>query len=74
MNQADDLRRSCPTRIWTVLIALGADHGDRAGWSGLAIAFFQALTQMQEMTLTFVPKIVAIFLGLLLRCRSSTRC
>ena len=32
---------------------------------GLAIAFFQALTQIQEMTLTFVPKIVAIFLGLL---------
>ncbi len=27
---------------------------------GLVIAFFQALTQVQEMTLTFVPKIVAI--------------
>ncbi len=33
---------------------------------GLAIAFFQALTQIQEMTLTFVPKIIAIFSGLLL--------
>ncbi|SEN25470.1 flagellar biosynthetic protein FliQ [Palleronia salina] len=33
---------------------------------GLGIAFFQALTQIQEMTLTFVPKIVAIFFGLLL--------
>jgi flagellar biosynthesis protein FliQ len=32
---------------------------------GLVIAFFQALTQIQEMTLTFVPKIVAIFLGLI---------
>ncbi|GAA4228364.1 flagellar biosynthetic protein FliQ [Sagittula sp. NFXS13] len=32
---------------------------------GLLIAFFQALTQVQEMTLTFVPKIVAIFIGLL---------
>ncbi len=32
---------------------------------GLAIAFFQALTQIQELTLTFVPKIVAIFVGLL---------
>jgi len=31
---------------------------------GLIIAFVQALTQIQEMTLTFVPKIVAIFLGL----------
>ncbi len=28
---------------------------------GLVIAFFQALTQIQEMTLTFVPKIAAIF-------------
>lgn len=31
---------------------------------GLAIAFFQALTQIQEMTLTFVPKIIAIFVSL----------
>ena len=29
---------------------------------GLAIAFFQALTQVQEMTLTFVPKVVAVVL------------
>jgi Flagellar biosynthesis pathway, component FliQ len=33
---------------------------------GLAISLFQALTQIQEMTLTFVPKIVAIFLSLLI--------
>ena len=33
---------------------------------GLAIALFQALTQIQEMTLTFVPKIVAIFLCLII--------
>lgn len=33
---------------------------------GLAIALFQALTQIQEMTLTFVPKIIAIFLTLML--------
>ncbi|MCH8862708.1 MAG: flagellar biosynthesis protein FliQ [Proteobacteria bacterium] len=32
---------------------------------GLIIALFQALTQIQEMTLTFVPKIIAIFLSLL---------
>ncbi len=32
---------------------------------GLSIALFQALTQIQEMTLTFVPKIVAIFLTLM---------
>jgi len=33
---------------------------------GLAISLFQALTQIQEMTLTFVPKIVAVFLTILL--------
>jgi len=32
---------------------------------GLMIALFQALTQVQEMTLVFVPKIVAIFLALI---------
>jgi flagellar biosynthetic protein FliQ len=33
---------------------------------GLAISLFQALTQIQEMTLTYVPKIVAIMLALML--------
>lgn len=33
---------------------------------GLSIALFQALTQIQEMTLTFVPKIISIFLALIL--------
>lgn len=33
---------------------------------GLVIAFFQALTQVQEMTLVFVPKILAIFAALLI--------
>jgi len=32
---------------------------------GLAVSVFQALTQIQEMTLTFVPKIIAVFLALL---------
>lgn len=33
---------------------------------GIAISVIQAATQIQEMTLTMVPKIVAIFLALLL--------
>jgi flagellar biosynthetic protein FliQ len=33
---------------------------------GVTIALFQALTQVQEMTLVFVPKIIAIFVALLL--------
>jgi len=33
---------------------------------GVAIALLQALTQVQEITLVFVPKIIAIFLSLFL--------
>ena len=32
---------------------------------GVIIALFQALTQIQEMTLVFIPKIIAIFLTML---------
>ncbi|MFN7038757.1 MAG: flagellar biosynthesis protein FliQ [Alphaproteobacteria bacterium] len=32
---------------------------------GLIISLFQALTQIQEATLTFVPKLVAVFICLL---------
>jgi flagellar biosynthetic protein FliQ len=33
---------------------------------GLCIALFQAVTQIQEMTLTFIPKIVAVAVALVL--------
>lgn len=33
---------------------------------GLIVSLFQALTQIQEMTLAYVPKILAIFLALYL--------
>ena len=33
---------------------------------GVVISLFQALTQIQEMTLVFVPKILAIFVAMLL--------
>lgn len=32
---------------------------------GVVISLFQALTQIQEMTLVFVPKIIAIFAAML---------
>ena len=32
---------------------------------GLAVAIFQALTSIQEMSLTFVPKILAVFVSLI---------
>ena len=33
---------------------------------GVLIGFFQALTQIQEATLVYAPKILAVFLALLL--------
>jgi flagellar biosynthetic protein FliQ len=33
---------------------------------GVAISLLQALTQIQEMTLVFVPKILAIFISMLI--------
>ena len=50
--------------MWAVLLA-SAPVLSLALVVGLVISFFQALTQIQEMTLTFVPKIVVIFLGLI---------
>ena len=50
--------------LW-VLLAVGAPIMAIAMGVGLLIALFQALTQIQEMTLTFVPKIIAVFFGLM---------
>ena len=33
---------------------------------GLAISVFQTVTSIQEQTLTFVPKVLAIFLGIMI--------
>ena len=45
--------------IFTVLIAASPAVGV-AMVVGIAISLLQALTQVQEMTLTFIPKIIAI--------------
>ncbi len=34
--------------------------------TGLVVSIFQAVTSIQELTLTFIPKILAVFLALLL--------
>jgi flagellar biosynthetic protein FliQ len=49
-----------------VLLKIGGPVMLVALVAGLAISLVQALTQIQEMTLAFVPKIVLIFLSLLL--------
>lgn len=40
-----------------LLVALGV---------GLLVSIFQAMTQIQEQTLSFIPKILAVFLSLVL--------
>ena len=56
MNEGDalDLIQSA---IWMVIVGAGPAVG-AAMVVGVVIALLQALTQVQEMTLTFVPKIV----------------
>lgn len=58
MNEADalELARSA---IWTILVSAGPPVG-AAMLVGVLIALLQALTQIQEMTLTFVPKILVV--------------
>ena len=51
--------------IW-IMLKIGAPVMLLALAVGLAIALFQALTSIQEMTLTFVPKIIVIFVGVML--------
>ncbi|HBF31741.1 flagellar biosynthesis protein FliQ [Rhizobium sp.] len=60
MNEADalDIMR---TAVWTILIASGPAVL-AAMVVGVTVALIQALTQVQEMTLTFVPKILAILI------------
>ncbi len=48
-----------------VLLKLAAPLMITALVVGLVISLFQALTQIQEMTLAFVPKILVIFVSLL---------
>lgn len=60
MNEADalDLVQSA---IWTVILASGPAVGVAMA-VGVVIALLQALTQVQEITLTFIPKIIVILL------------
>ncbi len=62
MNEADALGLLQST-IWTIIVAAGPAVGT-AMVIGIIVALFQALTQIQEMTLTFVPKMVCVLLVL----------
>lgn len=60
MNQADaiDILQAA---IWTIIVASGPAVGT-AMVVGVVIALLQALTQVQEITLTFIPKIIAVLI------------
>jgi flagellar biosynthesis protein FliQ len=58
MNERDALD-IVQQAIWTIIVASGPAVG-AAMLVGTVIALLQALTQIQEMTLTFVPKIIVI--------------
>ncbi len=49
-----------------VMLKIGAPVMLIALTVGLSVSLLQALTQIQEMTLAFVPKIIVIFASLLL--------
>jgi len=51
--------------IWVALM-IGAPIMAVALIVGLGISLLQALTQIQEMTLSFVPKMIAIFFSVVL--------
>ena len=51
--------------IWVLVKVVGPLMSVALG-VGLVVAIFQSLTQIQEMTLTFIPKILATFLSLLI--------
>ena len=61
MNEGDaiDLVQSA---IWMVVLGAGPAVG-AAMLVGVVVALLQALTQVQEMTLAFVPKMIAVFLA-----------
>ncbi|AXK81724.1 flagellar biosynthetic protein FliQ [Pseudolabrys taiwanensis] len=60
MNERDALD-ILQQAIWTIIIAAGPAVGS-AMLVGIIIALLQALTQVQEMTLTFIPKIVVMLI------------
>lgn len=63
MNEADVIEISRQT--FFVIIQAGGPVMLAGLVIGLAIAIFQTLTSIQEMTLTFVPKIIIIFAAII---------
>ncbi len=64
MNSADVMEVSREAVV--VMLKIGSPVLLLALTVGLVVSLFQALTQMQEMTLTFVPKALVIVVSLMI--------
>ncbi|AIG27601.1 flagellar biosynthesis protein FliQ [Brevibacillus sp. 7WMA2] len=62
---SDMILQIAQSSVYTILIVLAPILGI-ALLVGLMVSIFQATTQIQEQTLAFIPKIVAVFLSLLI--------
>lgn len=59
----EDVARLAREALWLVLL-LSAPALLASLFSGLFVSVFQAVTQLQDATLSFVPKMAAVFLAL----------
>ncbi|WP_232697045.1 flagellar biosynthesis protein FliQ [Brevibacillus daliensis] len=62
---SDMILQIAQSSVYTILIVLAPILGI-ALLVGLTVSIFQATTQIQEQTLAFIPKIVAVFISLLI--------
>jgi flagellar biosynthesis protein FliQ len=60
---SEDVARLAREALWLVLL-LSAPALLASLLSGLLVSVFQAVTQLQDATLSFVPKMAAVFLAL----------
>ncbi|WP_066366989.1 flagellar biosynthesis protein FliQ [Neobacillus fumarioli] len=62
---AETILRIAQDSVYTILLVIAPVAGV-ALVVGILVSIFQATTQIQEQTLSFVPKIVAVLLSILL--------
>lgn len=68
MNMTTELVIQCINETMKTTLLISAPMLISGLIGGLIVAIFQAVTQIQEMTLTFIPKILAVAFALLIFC------
>ena len=71
MNEADAIEIA-HSAIWTIIVGAGPAVA-AAMIVGIVISLIQALTQVQEVTLTFIPKVFAVIVVFFLSLGYMTR-